>query len=69
MDGTLSQPIQTNRQKLECPTPGDTELLIADWAIGPNNDIVKFFVNSLGDLVNGPGDSNDLVKAGYYIGR
>jgi hypothetical protein len=35
---------------------------------GPNNEVVKFINNTLGDIQNGPGPNNDLVKFGNQVG-
>jgi hypothetical protein len=61
--------VQANMQAATpLPPAGDPQLIIGPILLGPNNDIVKFFVSSFDDFVNGPTDSNDLVKAGYYVG-
>jgi hypothetical protein len=51
-----------------CPAQGPVEITLFDFKFGPNNDVVKFLVNELNDVLNGPGDNNDLVRAGAYVG-
>jgi hypothetical protein len=35
---------------------------IGESCFGPNNTIRKFFENAFHDLLNGPGEGNDIVK-------
>lgn len=70
--GVVSRRVKTllhaSQESSTCTAPGNTELLIGDIAIGPNNEVVKFLTNAVNDLTNGPGDNNDVVKAGAYVG-
>ncbi|SFM85464.1 hypothetical protein SAMN05216573_10510 [Bradyrhizobium sp. Rc3b] len=50
-----------------CNAKGNLEVLLGDIAIGPNNEVVKFLRNAWNDLVKGPGDNNEAVKAGQKI--
>jgi len=52
----------------QCPAPDDFQLIVGPLQIGPNNEVVKFLTHAVNDIVSGPGESNDLVKAGYYAG-
>jgi len=60
--------LQANMGATICPVPDDPQLIVGKVKIGPTNDIVKFFKNGFNDIANGPSLSNDLVKAGYYVG-
>jgi len=68
IDSQARDILNTQNIAANCPPPPSPELIVGDILIGPNNEIVKFLVHAVNDVVNGPGDSNDAVKAGYYAG-
>ncbi|MBV7270662.1 hypothetical protein [Winogradskyella luteola] len=48
--------------KKSCPDSDRVKVHLGDLEFGPNNEIIKFITNGWNDIVNGPGDNNDIVK-------
>jgi hypothetical protein len=55
-------------QTKNCPNENDILVHLGSLEFGKNNDIIKFIVNGWNDIVNGPGDNNDIVKLINNIG-
>ncbi|MBP6986624.1 MAG: hypothetical protein KBB83_08600 [Alphaproteobacteria bacterium] len=60
--------------KKTCPSADRTELILGALEIGPNNEFVKAYKgikkvldNAYDDLTNGPGEGNEIKKAGKAI--
>lgn len=56
-------------KKPDCPEKNKLLIHLGDLEIGPNNELVKWISKFYGDVVNGPGENNDLVKILDNIGN